>query len=250
MICTGLVSVTFRKLKPEEIVELMKRAGLDGIEWGGDIHVPHGDIKQAARVLKLTRDAGLKVASYGSYYKVGEDNDFDFCQVLDTAKALEAPVIRVWAGKLGSEKAEDKYWDNVVNESQSIAEAAAKENIKVAFEFHGNTLTDTNASALKLLREVNHDNIKSYWQPSLDMRMEERLEGLKEILPWLLHIHTFYWKVGQRLELESGLSEWQEYMKIIQKAKGNRYAMIEFVKDDSPQQFLEDASALRKLVSY
>ena len=49
MIHTGLVSVTFRKLEPAEIVDLVKQAGLQGIEWGGDIHVPHGDIQRAKR---------------------------------------------------------------------------------------------------------------------------------------------------------------------------------------------------------
>ena len=42
MIYPGLVSVTFRKLSPEEIVQLVVSSGLKGIEWGGDIHLPHG----------------------------------------------------------------------------------------------------------------------------------------------------------------------------------------------------------------
>ena len=47
---TGLVSVTFRKLTPEKIIELVSEAGLNAIEWGGDVHVPHGDLKRAAEV--------------------------------------------------------------------------------------------------------------------------------------------------------------------------------------------------------
>jgi sugar phosphate isomerase/epimerase len=41
MIHTALASVTFRHLTFEEIIELVRKAGLDGIEWGGDIHVPY-----------------------------------------------------------------------------------------------------------------------------------------------------------------------------------------------------------------
>ena len=41
MIESGLVSITFRKLTVEKIIELVKEAGLQGIEWGGDVHVPH-----------------------------------------------------------------------------------------------------------------------------------------------------------------------------------------------------------------
>ena len=47
---TGLVSITFREKSPEEIVGLVVEAGLDGIEWGGDVHVPHGDLAKAREV--------------------------------------------------------------------------------------------------------------------------------------------------------------------------------------------------------
>jgi hypothetical protein len=43
----GLVSVTFRKLAPAAIVELAVKAQLRSIEWGGDVHVPHGDVRAA-----------------------------------------------------------------------------------------------------------------------------------------------------------------------------------------------------------
>ena len=40
MIRGGLVSITFRKLSPRAIIDLVTRANLIGIEWGGDVHVP------------------------------------------------------------------------------------------------------------------------------------------------------------------------------------------------------------------
>jgi 3-dehydroshikimate dehydratase len=49
MIHPGLVSVTFRKLTPVEVAGLVKKGGLKSIEWGGDIHVPHGDLARRAR---------------------------------------------------------------------------------------------------------------------------------------------------------------------------------------------------------
>jgi len=249
MICSGLVSVTFRHLNPEEIIELVKKAGLEGIEWGGDKHVPHGDTECAKRVLKMTEDAGLKVAAYGSYYRVGEQNGFSFGQVLDTAKALKAPVIRVWAGTAGSSCADEDYWQKVVADSLRITDAAGRENIRVAFEFHKNTLTDTNASCMKLLKGINHDNIRTYWQPSQEMNAAERIDGLKSVLPYLANIHVFHWIEGKRLPLEAGLHEWEEYMKVIRQAPGDRYAMLEFVKDNSVEQFFDDAETLKRLLS-
>src|SRR5687768_14765950 len=61
----GLVSVTFRKLSPAEVVRVAVDAGLTSIEWGGDIHVPHGDLARAKEVAAMTTEAGLSASAYG-----------------------------------------------------------------------------------------------------------------------------------------------------------------------------------------
>jgi sugar phosphate isomerase/epimerase len=251
MIYTGLVSVTFRKLKAEEIIELSARAGLQGIEWGGDIHVPHGDISAARKIGKATLDAGLKVASYGSYYKVGSSENVDqaFMPVLTTASALGAPNIRVWAGNLPSSAADEEVWKRIVEESIYIAELAKQQGISVSYEYHNNTLTDTNESALRLLREVDHPNIFSYWQPPTELAFAERKRGLQTIKPWISNLHVFYWEKHEHMELSKGISEWNSYMEEIRDVPGERYALLEFVKDDAPEQLLEDAEALKRIVN-
>ena len=57
----GLVSISFRSLSPEEIIRIAKAAGLSAIEWGGDVHVPFGEIETARRVGEITRAAGLSI---------------------------------------------------------------------------------------------------------------------------------------------------------------------------------------------
>jgi len=108
MMIPGLVSITFRELPPEQIISLATEAGLGSIEWGGDVHVPHGDLKSAQRVARLTADAGLEVSAYGSYYRAAgrQSTGVDFESVYKTALALGAPIIRVWAGGVGSSRAD------------------------------------------------------------------------------------------------------------------------------------------------
>jgi len=192
MIYSGLVSVTFRKLTPGEIVSLVVKSGLQGIEWGGDIHVPHGNIVCAREVCNLTEANGLKVAAYGSYYNVGceDEQAFTFEQVLETAIALHAPTIRVWAGNRGSNEANPIWWDRVINESRRIAALAATVGITVSYEYHGNTLTDTSESACRLLKNVGHSNMGSYWQPTKGLTVESQLDELKQVMPWLSNIHV------------------------------------------------------------
>ena len=97
----GLVSVTFRQLSPEGIIDLCASSGLQAIEWG-DVYVPPGDDRVASRVGEMTRRAGLSVAAYGSYYRLAASEASPFEEVLASAEAMGAPAIRVWAGNRGS----------------------------------------------------------------------------------------------------------------------------------------------------
>lgn len=250
MLSKGLVSITFRKLEPIDIVKLVSQAGLRGIEWGGDIHVPHGNIERVREVAKMTRDYGLEIAAYGSYYRVGcEGNEGipTFAKVLETAIELGAPVIRVWAGDRGSAQADEKWWQQVIEDSRRIADMAAKHNVIIAYEYHGGTLTDTNDSAYKLISEVNHPNIRTYWQPPVGQDELSRMEGLKQISPWLQNVHVFHWRVRERRPLDEGKNEWSKYIELVKDLDGHHFAMLEFVKDDDPQQFLKDAKVLKEL---
>jgi sugar phosphate isomerase/epimerase len=256
MIRSALVSITFRKLSPAEIVGLVKQAGLDGIEWGGDVHVPHGDVARAREVRRMTEDAGLQVSAYGSYYRVGHEEPCPFERIVETAVALGAPDIRVWAGKQGSEASDAAYRDRVIKTSRRIADLAADAGVTVAYEFHGNTLTDTNASARQLLEEVAHDNIKSYWQPPRGSTVDDNLAGLDAIRPWLLHIHAFTWREregkrgpAERLPLSEGQAAWARYLEKVASVGHDCFAELEFVRDDAPEQFLQDAATLLEWLS-
>jgi len=82
---TGLCSITFRKHSVDEVIDFAKSAELDGIEWGGDVHVPPGDLELARSVREKTEAAGLTIPSYGSYYRCNDDTE-PFSDVLDTAR--------------------------------------------------------------------------------------------------------------------------------------------------------------------
>ena len=251
MIRSGLVSITFRNLDPPRIVDLAVAAGLEGIEWGGDVHVPHGDRRRAEDIGRLTRDAGLIVASYGSYYRVGvsEAAGLHFGDVLATAVHLGAPTIRVWAGDRGSGEASTEFRSEVVRDSRRIADLATECGLSVTFEYHSGTLTDSTGSAFALLEEIDRDNVQTYWQPSVGLSIHDRLAGLNHILGYLSNIHVFRWvaRAGtiRRRPLAEGADEWARYFEAIGETGREHYAMIEFVRGDTAESFLEDAEVLR-----
>lgn len=247
-IMPGVVSVSFRKLTPREIVALSVRAQLAGIEWGGDLHVPHGDLEQAREVRQMTRDAGLEIAAYGSYYFTGESeaNGLSFGQVLASACALGAPLIRVWAGKRASSLADSTYRKAVVDDACRIAATAATAGVTVAFEFHANTLTDTLESATALLAATSAAGMRSYWQPSSGWTPAAKLAALHAMMPHLTNLHVYHWQAHDRRPLAEGSAEWAEYLETVKTHTDTpRWALLEFVRHDEPEQLVPDAATLR-----
>ena len=98
MFTTGLVSISFRKETPQTLIRASREAGLEKIEWGGDVHVPVGDLARAKQVGEETRAAGLDPCAYGSYFRIGISPLDEWQRTIDTALALGAKLIRVWAG--------------------------------------------------------------------------------------------------------------------------------------------------------
>lgn len=248
----GLCSVTFRNLTPEEIIEHTKKAELDGIEWGGDVHVPPKNYKYAKEIGELTKDAELDIISYGSYYKVGENNTVSFEEILETARLLSAPAIRVWAGEKSSNLADDKHREKVNQDTIRISKLAEKEKIDIYFEYHRKTLTDTAESSVQLMKDTNCQNVFLYWQPNIGLKIEKRIDNIKKIIPWLSNVHVFHWEGIERQSLSKGQFGWDKYIQVINdnatKKYANRYFMLEFVKNDDLEQFYEDASILKDIV--
>ncbi len=247
----GLVSITFRQLTPAEIVGRSAAAGLRGIEWGGDVHVPHGQTGRAREVRELTRASGLNVAAYGSYYRLAESEaaGLSFNAVLDSAGELDAPVIRVWAGQRGSTDADTEYRARVEADARRVASLAAKAGINIAYEWHGGTLTDTNESAAALLAAVQAENLLTCWQPAVHSDFTTRLKGLQLALPRLANLHVFQWRPAEgkveRRPLSEGAPDWRRYLQTAATAQDDRYALLEFVPGDDPELLLREAAALR-----
>ncbi len=259
MIHAGLCSITFRELSQRQIIDLVAETGLAGIEWGGDIHCPHGDTASAAQAGAMTRDAGLAVSSYGSYYRAGrpvEGKDAPPLEaVLASAVAMEAPLIRIWAGGYGSDAAEadEAYRAEVADDVRRIADLAASVGVRIAFEYHAGSLTDTLESALRLLAAIDHDNVGCYWQPPLGAAKSDNLTAIEALADKLANVHVFHWLTapGDKIDhhpLAEGQGNWMDYFAEIAAIPGDRWALLEFVRDGSEENYRRDAAMLRQLL--
>ena len=250
MLLPGLCSITFRSLSAREIVSLVAGNRLAAIEWGGDIHVPAGRLDTADEVRRMCADAGLQTPSYGSYFRVEPDGT-GFQPVLESALALGARTIRVWAGRKPSRETDAAYLGGLAECGRRCAEAAARAGCVIGFEYHPGTATDSNESALRLIREIGHPAVRLYWQPRQKTSPADRFSGLRESLPWLAHLHVFQWtgEDDTRLPLAAGAEQWRAWFQCASEAPGDRCAYLEFVENDEVASFARDAATLRELLN-
>jgi 3-dehydroshikimate dehydratase len=243
---TGMCSVTLRQLPVPAVLEVLTAAGLACIEWGADVHVPPGDLRGAARTRELGLDAGVRVSSYGSYFRCGTE---DFTPVLATAVALGAPRIRIWAGDTGSADTGPERRREVAAVARAAARQAADAGVQLAFEYHGGTLTDTAESTLRLLEDVDHPSVGTYWQPPVGRGDTEALEDLGHVLDRVAAVHVFsWWPLDQRHPLRAREPFWRDVFAVLA-CTGRPYdALLEFVPDDDPAQVANDAATLARLI--
>ncbi len=245
----GLCSVTFRALPARQVAEDAAAAGLRLVEWGADVHAPPHPADALQQVREETAVHGLTTCSYGSYWRAGQDTA-EFDVVAAAAAALGAARIRVWAGTEGSAGASARTRANVTASLREAAEIAASRGLSVALEFHSGTVADTPASTVRLLDDVGHDALSTYWQPPVGEPDDRALHGLGTMLERVSAIHVFSWWPGQtRLPLHERERLWRPVLDLV---AGTRPVdlLLEFVPDDDPAVLpRETATLLRWLGS-
>lgn len=247
MIRPGLCSVTFRRLAPDRVVELSADAGLEVIEWGGDVHVPAGDPARAAEVARATADAGLAVCSYGSYFRSGADERLT--PVLDSAAALGTDRVRIWAGRVDSRDATPEQYARIVARLRDAVAEASERGIALALEYHRGTVADTPQAALRLIADV--PGLATYWQPTVDAPDAVALGEFAALAEHTVAVHVFsWWPFDRRLRLDEREALWHPlFATAAAQPTPPRDALIEFVPDDDPGLLAAEAATLRRWIA-
>lgn len=250
----GLCSITFRSLSAGEVLALAVRAGAEGIEWGADGHAPPGGDAEVAALGRRCRDAGVAVVSYGSYLGFGPTDTEDphaADAVLDTAEELGAPMVRIWTELGVGPAATDDDRARVTERTAGYVDTITARGLVPALEFHPYTLTETAASANRLLDALS-PSVLTHWQPDPSLSTDDALAELALVTPRLAHLHTFSWGPGgiaERLALADRADLWTHALVLADNGSspgnGDRFALCEYVRDDDPEQFVTDMATLR-----
>ncbi len=240
----GLVSVSFRKLTPEEILRRAAEAGLEVIEWGSDIHAPRLDPGRLQELVQLQRSYGIRCCSYGTYFYLGRDPVEQLPEYIAAAKVLGTDVLRLWCGVKSP-------WGYTQQEKQALfaacreaAEMAEKAGVTLCMECHMRSFTETRESALELMRAVSSPAFRMYWQPNQNRTAEENIAYIGALKEYIEHIHVFQWKGTEKLPLEQGAEEWKKYLAAL---PAGRTLLLEFMPDNDIASLAREAKTLQKL---
>ncbi len=237
----GLVSISFRKYSPEEIVVAVKNAGLKCIEWGSDIHAPRNDMERLQKIAKLQEEYGIYCSSYGTYFRLGRDDVNELGEYTAAAKVLGTNILRLFCGKKCAKEFSMEEKKALIADCKKAAEIAEKNNVIFCLESHHDTYTETIEGALELMHEVNSPALRMYWQPNQFESDEFNLTYATLVSPYSMHLHAFNWKGEERYPLSLGKNIWKKYLECFEK---NKTILLEFMPDDKLESLKNEAMAL------
>lgn len=239
----GLVSVSFRKNSPREILEAMKGAGLSCIEWGSDVHCPP---EEAEKIALLQKEYGAECCSYGTYFTICSTPAEELIRYIRAAKMLGTDILRLWAGKgKGYAEYTEAEKQAFYEECRRLAAIAEQEEVTLCMECHNGTFTDCKEGAIALMEAVGSAHFRMYWQPNQYRSEEENLRYAALLAPYTYHLHVFNWKEKEKFPLAEGIAIWKEYLS---RFEGGHHLLLEFMPDGSIETLPREAEALRRMI--
>ncbi len=246
----GVCSISFRDKSAEEIIVAAKMAGLDGIEWGSDVHVMPNDPDRAKQIREKMDAAGLITLSYGTYFGIEEMEQDSLDGYLDTADILGTDTLRIWPPKGNREQISQQRYDAFVAFAGKIALQAKKKNKILCLERHPDMLTEHATEALQFVQDVGMDNLRMYWQPVQFADLQTNLESAKILAEQVERIHVFHWIGMDRYPLADGAAPWQRYASVLKQRKNKPGVyLLEFMHDDRLESLSEAAASLKQILS-
>lgn len=255
MLRTGIASVSYRNSSSQDIIVAAQNSGLQGIEWSADAHAPHGEIRTAEALMIATLRAGLTITSYASFFRIGDSDNKSFAAVLESARVLNAPIVRVWAStQAGDSLSEDTLIKTQMANAKILADMAGHCGVTLSLEAHEHSQINTYTSLATLVNAVNHPFFQVCWSPLPKMSSEEQLEGLKLLAPQINLIHVRNWtSTYDRKSLSTNKETWTAIINILkakdQTTASDHWTLLEYLENEDIQTLKKEATLLSDMTA-
>ena len=264
MIRLGLCSGACLTRSIKGVIATASAAKLDAVEWAADAHIGVDDLPTAEEAMMATLRAGLAIASYATLYRAGtaDAGFFRFDALLRIASALQAPIMRIYAGDRltigdGSEPVEGRNLAALTVQLQRLGDRAANKGITLCVSMGRGSSFDRHESAARIVTSVSHDFVRLAWEDLPGASAGEAaavLEGARRFIG--LVVARSSGSDGKPHPIAENEAEWRERIRIIKSAETNSglnsFLLLASARPDGPggdESLAEDAATLRGLVA-
>jgi sugar phosphate isomerase/epimerase len=239
--------------KVEEIIPQVASLGFDGIEiWGR--HLEGKSLPEIKKIKELTQEHNLEIPVISPYFdftdteEKWEESFNRALKFIEYSYYLGKPMIRFFSGRVGSERASPEQWRKACRALRQICNIAETYKIKIAAEIHDNNLMDTVPSTLRLLKEINKENLGIIFQPHSFSPLEV-ITSFEETFPYIFHIHLCNFTQEQKYSLLSeGIFDIKSFVKKVTAKNFKGYLSLEFWKTPLLEVARSELEYLRSLI--
>jgi len=239
-----LCTISLREKLLDVALDIAAELGFEAIElWGREPHVSEiFDESRLRSIRQMAQQRNLAIPVFGSYLYFGKtthrEESVQLVDTLHTAYGLHTSIVRVWASDVASAQASAQVWEKTIREAQEACDRAHKMKIVLAAEMHDNTLADTALSARRLVEEINRPNFGLNYQALSRPGIEDPLERLEYVLPYVVHVHCQNFipinsEPGyKRVPLEEGYIDYRALVRRLHEAGYEGHLAIEFAAEE------------------
>ena len=247
MVRSALSAAAFLGSPYERVLEAASQAGVQALEWSRDLGPEPGDRAAAERLAMATLRAGLATASYASLYRAGLQSQAAFDALVDTARALYSPALRLWAAGKSGAAARDSA--SFADEARRLADRSARHGITLCFGLGRGSALDSYERALLFMRAADHPFVKLCWEPLPGSRFDESMQAFQELSGYVGQICARSSAAdGSDGLLRDRDEDWLLYMDALDEQGGApdmaRYVIIRAFKDGRPESLADDAALI------
>lgn len=237
-------------------MKFAKEAGLDGVEWAAESHLPPGDKAAAQSLMMATLMARLSIVAYAALYRVrpGMEAGLAFDRLLDTTSALQAPILRIFVGQLPYGKESGKDRESLLAELGRLGDQAGKRGITVCLSFARGTSLENYDAARALLRDLDHPFVRLAWEPLPGRKPEEATAAVQDLtarISLLMARKTD--ALGRACPLSEDAISWESrveaYLAGETAPKMSRFILLGRIGEEDESRLKEDAAFLQELVA-
>lgn len=176
MIRASLSATAFTGTTPEDFLDLATGSGARGIEWSDAVFPGSDEDGSATRAMFATLRSGLCTVSFASDYGIGTDDIEAFAAVVEAARRMASPVIRLRATRPASSALVDD--DFFADAARYFGDEAGKVGISLCFEVHPGSVLASPDMATRLTRVADHPFVKLAWPASIGQTFDQAMDAL------------------------------------------------------------------------